>query len=94
MKNGRNFTKKWMKNIKKEKFETLKIKTSVAKKFRRVSRDLSKSHSMTLLSMVVFFEMNSISPHEMMGPKMQTLENLVKKKNKCSYRNFERYREE
>ncbi|WP_317191875.1 BfmA/BtgA family mobilization protein [Salegentibacter maritimus] len=39
---------------KKEKFETLKIKTSVAKKFRRFSRALSKSQSMTLLSMVDF----------------------------------------
>jgi hypothetical protein len=48
---------------KKEKFETLKIKTSVAKKFRRFSRALSKSQSMTLLSMVDFFEMNSISPN-------------------------------
>ena len=65
---------------KKEKFETLKIKTSVAKKFRRFSRALSKSQSMTLLLMVDFFEMNSISPNEMMGPKMQTLENLVKKR--------------
>ncbi len=69
-----------MKNIKKEKFETLKIKTSVAKKFRRFSRALSKSQSMTLLSMVDFFEMNNISPNELMGPKMQTLENLIKKR--------------
>ena len=65
---------------KKEKFETLKIKTSVAKKFRRFSRALSKSQSMTLLSMVDFFEMNNISPNELMGPKMQTLENLIKKR--------------
>ncbi len=35
---------------------------------------------MTLLSRVEFFEMNSISPNEMMGPKMETLENLVKKR--------------
>lgn len=30
--------------------------------------------------MVDFFEMSSISPNEMMGPKMQTLENLIKKR--------------
>ncbi|WP_373295146.1 BfmA/BtgA family mobilization protein [Salegentibacter mishustinae] len=31
------------------------MKTSVAKKFRQFSRSLSKSQSMTLLSMVDFF---------------------------------------
>nr|WP_232805886.1 BfmA/BtgA family mobilization protein [Salegentibacter maritimus] len=35
---------------------------------------------MTLLSMVDFFKMNNISPNEMMGPQMQTLENLIKKR--------------
>tara|TARA_Y100000588_G_scaffold360440_1_gene420310 strand:- start:95 stop:349 length:255 start_codon:yes stop_codon:yes gene_type:complete len=30
--------------------------------------------------MVDFFEMNNISPNELMGPKMQTLENLIKKR--------------
>ena len=35
---------------------------------------------MTLLLMVDFFEMNNISPNELMGPKMQTLENLIKKR--------------
>ncbi len=65
---------------KKEKFETFKIKASVAKKFRRFSRSISKSQSMALLSMIDFFEMNNISPNEKMGPKMATLESLIKKR--------------
>ena len=65
---------------KNEKFETLKIKSSVAKKFRRFSRSISKSQSMALLSMIEFFEMNGISPNEVMSPKMKTLESLIKKR--------------
>lgn len=67
-------------DYKKEQFETLKIKSSVAKKFRRFSRAISKSQSISLLLMMEFFEDNGISPAESMGPKMQTLENLVKKR--------------
>ncbi|WPY97327.1 BfmA/BtgA family mobilization protein [Christiangramia sp. OXR-203] len=66
--------------FKKEQFETLKIKSSVAKKFRRFSRAISKSQSISLLLMIEFFEENGISPTESMGPKMQTLENLIKKR--------------
>lgn len=65
---------------KNEKFETIKIKSSVVKKFRRFSRSISKSQSMALLSMIEFFEMNGISPNEVMGPKMKTLESLIKKR--------------
>ena len=35
---------------------------------------------MTLLLMIEFFEDNGISPHESVGPKMQTLESLIKKR--------------
>ncbi|MCM4158434.1 hypothetical protein FHG64_12685 [Antarcticibacterium flavum] len=65
---------------KKEKFETFKIKSSVAKKFRRFSRSISKSQSMALLSMIEFFELNGVSPNEVLGPKMETLESLIKKR--------------
>ena len=65
---------------KNEKFKTLKIKSFVIKKFRRFSRSISKSQSMALLSMIEFFEMNGISPNEVMGPKMKTLESLIKKR--------------
>ncbi len=66
--------------FKRESFESLKIKSSVAKKFRRYCKGISESQSMTLLLMVEFFEENGISPNESMGPHIQTLENLIKKR--------------
>jgi len=64
----------------KERFESFKIKASVAKKFRKFSKGISKSQSMTLLLMLEFFEHNEIAPTENLGPKMQTLEGLIKKR--------------
>jgi len=68
------------KTFKKEQFQTLKIKRSVAKKFRKFSKTLSQSQSMTLLLMLDFFENNGVSPNESLGPQIQTLENLIKKR--------------
>lgn len=68
-------------DLRKEKFETFKIKASVAKKFRRYCRAISRSQSMTLLLMIEFFEHNRISPMESMGPSMETLKSLIKKRN-------------
>ena len=68
------------KTLKKEQFKTLKIKVSVAKKFRRFSKTMSQSQSMTLLLMLEFFENNGVSPNESLGPQIQTLENLIKKR--------------
>jgi hypothetical protein len=68
------------KGYEKERFESLSIKASVAKKFRRYCHSISKSQSMTLLIMIEFFEHNGISPKESMGPHIQTLENLIKKR--------------
>ena len=65
----------------KEPFETLKIKTSVAEKFRRYCRSISKSQSLSLLMMIEFFEDNGISPKESLGPHIQTLASLIKKRN-------------
>ena len=64
----------------KERFEMLGIKVSVAKRFRKFSKKLSKSQSMTLLLMLDFFEENGISPNEKIGPNMQTLESEIKKR--------------
>ncbi len=64
----------------KEQFESISIKASVVKKFRRYCRSISKSQSMTLLLMIAFFEDNGISPNESMGPNMKTLESLIKKR--------------
>ncbi|WP_300439049.1 BfmA/BtgA family mobilization protein [Christiangramia sp.] len=63
-----------------EPFQGLRIKASVAEKFRQYARKLSKSQSMTLLLMLDFFEINAISPKEKIGPKIQTLESFIKKR--------------
>tara|TARA_R110000868_G_scaffold145181_5_gene365316 strand:- start:3008 stop:3418 length:411 start_codon:yes stop_codon:yes gene_type:complete len=62
------------KGYEKERFETLKIKSSVARKFKQFSKRMSKSQSMTLLLILDFFEVNGISPSESIGPQMVTLE--------------------
>ncbi len=68
------------KGYEKERFESLKIKASVAKKFRRFCKKMSQSQSMTLQLMLDFFEKNGVSPNESIGPQMQTLEHLIKKR--------------
>ena len=67
-------------DFKKEGFSTVKIKSSIAKKFRKYARHLGCSQSMCLLLMLEFFETNQLSPKERMGPHMQTLERLVKRR--------------
>jgi hypothetical protein len=62
----------------KERFVSFKIKASVAKKFRKFSKGISKSQSMTLLLMLDFFDQNKISPTESLGPNMKSLENNLK----------------
>ncbi|PKQ45948.1 BfmA/BtgA family mobilization protein [Confluentibacter flavum] len=44
------------KGYEKEKFETIKIKTSVAKRFRNYCRTISKSKSMTTKSILIILE--------------------------------------
>ena len=68
------------KGYEKERFDKLGIKASVAERFRKFCRKLSKSQSMALLLMIDFFEDNGISPNETMGPNMQTLESEIKKR--------------
>ena len=62
------------KGLEKERFVTISIKASVARKLQLYSKGISKSKSMTLLLMLEFFERNGISPEESIGPKIQTLE--------------------
>ncbi len=64
----------------KEQFTTISFKSSIVKKFRVFSKKMGASNSMTLLMMLDFFESNSISPKESIGPKIHTLENLIKKR--------------
>lgn len=65
------------KGYEKERFEKLGIKVSVAIRFRQFCKKMSKSQSMTLLLMIEFFEENSISPAESIGPNMETLEKRI-----------------
>ncbi|MFC6861784.1 BfmA/BtgA family mobilization protein [Zunongwangia atlantica 22II14-10F7] len=67
-------------DFKKDQFINLSIKAPVAKKFRKYARHLGCSQSMCLLLMLEFFETNQLSPKERMGPHMQTLERLVKRR--------------
>jgi hypothetical protein len=64
----------------KEAFTTISFKCATAKKFRAFSKKMGMSNSMTLLLMIEFFESNGISPKESIGPQMQTLESLIKKR--------------
>ncbi|MUP46524.1 hypothetical protein E0K83_12325 [Gramella sp. BOM4] len=65
---------------KKEPFKNLSFKASVATKFIKFSKAISKSRSATLLLMLEFFEYNNISPSESLGPRMQTLESTITKR--------------
>ncbi|WP_432410846.1 BfmA/BtgA family mobilization protein [Rasiella sp. SM2506] len=68
------------KGYEKERFQSLGIKSSVAKKFKKYCRSISKSQSMTLLLMLDFFEKNGLSPEDDLKPNLKATENLFKKR--------------
>ena len=68
------------KGYEKERFVSISVKASIAKKFNNYSKAISKSKSMTMLLMLEFFEHNGIAPTEDLGPHMRTIENLIKKR--------------
>lgn len=68
------------KGYEKEQFTTISFKCSTAKRFRAFSKKIGASNSMTLLLMLDFFKNNGVSPNESIGPQIQTLENLIKKR--------------
>lgn len=74
------FSRKMDRSFKNEPFRNLSLKSSVAEKFIRFSKAISKSRSATLLEMLEFFEYNNISPSESLGPGMQTLESVITKR--------------
>ncbi|WP_127025028.1 BfmA/BtgA family mobilization protein [Flagellimonas beolgyonensis] len=63
-----------------ERFTCLSIKITIAKKYRRFCRTQGRSQSMTLLSMVEFFEQNGISPDERMHETVASLKYLIKRR--------------
>lgn len=68
------------KGYEKEVFAGLRIKISVAMKFRSFSKRQGKSQSMTLLAMVELFEHNGISPDERMHETIASLKYLIKRR--------------
>jgi len=59
-------------------FSTVSLKRSVAVRFRIFSKKIAPSHSETLSVMMDFFENNSLSPHDELGPNMIHLEKNLK----------------
>ena len=68
------------KGYEKERFESLSIKSSVVKRFRKYSKSILKSNSMTLLLMMEFFERNELSPEDDLKPGLMETENRIKKR--------------
>lgn len=50
-------------------FSAISIKKDIATRFRRFSKEISKSNTETLESMLNFFEMNDLSPEDNIGVK-------------------------
>ena len=63
-----------------EKFETIKIKCSVAGKFRNYCKTISRTQSMALLDMIGFFERNGVSPEDNLGETITSLKRQIIKR--------------
>ena len=63
----------------KERIETLKIRASVARKFKDFCKELSDSQSSTLLLLLEFFKRNAVFPNDITGSQFQTPEDFKKK---------------
>lgn len=68
------------KGYEKERFESLSIKKSVAKKFRSYCKSISKSQSITLMLMLEFFRDHGISPMDSLGPNLMASEVRILKR--------------
>ncbi|WP_298535890.1 BfmA/BtgA family mobilization protein [uncultured Algibacter sp.] len=69
------------KGYEKERFESLSIKSSVAHKFRKYCKTISKSQSMTLYHMINFFELNGVSPQDNLGDSITSLKGQIIKRS-------------
>src|SRR5690606_38451480 len=61
-------------------FKNLSIKSSVADRFRKFCKKLSRSQSMTLLGMMEFFEVNELSPDDRLGNTLSGLKSQMKRR--------------
>ncbi|WP_421812354.1 BfmA/BtgA family mobilization protein [Flagellimonas sp.] len=68
------------KGYEKEPFAAMKVKVSVAKKFRRFSKTFGKSQSLTLLAMMDFFERHGISPDQHFGETIVSMKLFIKRR--------------
>jgi len=68
------------KGYEKEGFRTIRVKSSVALKFRRFSKRFGQSRSMTLLLMVHFFERHGISPDQHLGETMASMKHYIRRR--------------
>jgi len=64
----------------KEAFVTLKIKGTIAQKFRTFCKNNAASQSMSLLQMIQFFEFNGIAPTDNLGDSIAKLEGKINKR--------------
>ncbi|WP_111308664.1 BfmA/BtgA family mobilization protein [Confluentibacter sediminis] len=58
-------------DYRKYKFSAISIKKEIASRFRRFSKEISKSNTEALESMLNFFEMNDLSPEDNLGVKSE-----------------------
>lgn len=68
------------KGYEKEQFAAMKVKVSVARKFRRFSKLFGKSQTMTLLAMMEFFERHGISPDQHFGETIASMKLFIKRR--------------
>ena len=68
------------KGYEKERFVTFKIKEPVAKRFRKYSKEISRSQTMALLSMMDFFEIHQISPMDSIDGSLSAIEIRIKRR--------------
>ncbi len=68
------------KGYEKEQFAAMKVKVSVARKFRRFSKLFGKSQSLTLLAMMEFFERHGISPDQHFGETIASMKLFIKRR--------------
>src|SRR5660397_11830 len=59
-------------------YSRIKFNIKTARMFRKFSEQIAGSHSETLTIMMDFFDQNKISPTELLGPNMKSLENNLK----------------
>lgn len=61
-------------------YSHINFKLKTVKRFRVYSKQIAKTHSEAMESMLDYFEENKVSPYESLGPKITTLEHLIKKR--------------